>query len=70
MTIKDRRIAFWQLLIDTEGNPSVSDLTALGFSEGWAVETIIKISQFSPTQVKSMIEKAKEAIVKEKGNES
>ena len=70
MTIKEKRIAFWQLLIDTEGNFSVSDLTKLGFTEGWAVETIIKMSQFSPTQVKKMIEKAKEAIAKEKENES
>lgn len=70
MTIKEKRIAFWQLLIDTEGNPSVSDLTKLGFTEGWAVETIIRISSFSPTQVKKMIEKAKEAIAKEKENES
>ena len=70
MTIKERRIAFWQLLIDTEGNPSVSDLTALGFSEGWAMETIIKISQFSPTQVKNMIENAQKAIEAEKGHES
>ena len=70
MTVKERRIAFWQLLIDTEGNPSVSDLKGLGFSEGWALETIIKISQFSPTQVKKMIENARKAIEAEQGHES
>lgn len=59
---EEMMIGFWKLIVDTEGNPSVSDITALGFSESWALETIIKISQFSPATVKKMIVRAQEEI--------
>ena len=59
---EEMMIGFWKLIVDTEGNPSVSDITALGFSESWALETIIKISQFSPATVKKMIAGAQKEI--------
>ena len=65
MTSQDMKNAFFKLIVDTEGNPSVSDLTALGFSEGWAVETVIRISQFSSETVRKMVLKAKEELANE-----
>lgn len=61
----DKRRAFWKLLVDTEGNPSTADIVSIGFSEGFAVETVIKLSQLSRTQLRKVLDKAQEELDKE-----
>jgi hypothetical protein len=34
----------YQLMIDTDGNPSISQIKELGYSEGQAIELIIRMA--------------------------
>lgn len=36
---------FFQMIVDTGGNPSVKDFMSCGYSEGMAVEHVIRMSQ-------------------------
>lgn len=45
--MKIDRKKFYQMIIDTNGNPSVKDFMECGYMEGEAVERIIRMSQNS-----------------------
>jgi len=55
----------YQLMIDTDGNPSISDVKGIGYSEGQAIEMVIRIAN---ADKRKLVEIAKERIDKETEN--
>ena len=52
----------YQLVIDTNGNPSISQIKELGYSEGQAIEMTIRMAN---SNREKLVEIAKERIDKE-----
>lgn len=52
----------YQLVIDTEGNPSISQIKELGYSESQAIEMVIRMANADRAK---LVETAKEFIRKE-----
>lgn len=52
----------YQLMIDTDGNPSISQIKDLGYSEGQAIELVIRMANVNREK---LVEISKERIDKE-----
>lgn len=60
----DKELAnkLYQLVIDTDGDPSISQIKELGYSEGQAIEMVIRMAN---SDRKKLVETAKAFIEKE-----
>lgn len=52
----------YKLMIDTDGNPNISQIKELGYSEGQAIEMIIRMANANR---KKLVEIAKERITED-----
>lgn len=60
----DKELAnkLYQLVIDTDGNPNISQIKELGYSEGQAIEMVIRMAN---ADRKKLVETAKAFIERE-----
>lgn len=62
MVDKELANKLYQLVIDTNGDPSISQIKELGYSEGQAIEMVIRMANADRTK---LVEIAKEKLGKE-----
>ena len=62
MVDKELANKLYQLVIDTNGDPSISAIKELGYSEGQAIEMVIRMANADRAK---LVETAKEFIRKE-----